>query len=363
MRNKKEVIITMWPIVTYTSFTSGDVRTGGDNPQLLLDVPWEVEWAITKNAGNENGLEPLINAQKAILGDENGLLLVTGKRNFIGRRDGTDNKSTTVAGTTTGPKISFRPEVDTYEVVELDNPYAVNFNLDYVPFNITAPADWAEYVGESYLDLSTGGPVWVIRNGLNDLPMDENTTFDPAQLGPRYKDNNVNGAVLASVKRWWNPNPEPWPPQDTPPGDLADDNPFLYGGEYNGPDVDPTRAKISFRTAGYRGNAKIYYAIVSANTGGYTSENATELSPDLLPYVNFKNYFNDLRGTGGPHREVVDIGVDLTTPPDDIFQVWLVLVTESGEVSNRIVITIDDSLIVVQPAWDEKEDSPSPTES
>jgi hypothetical protein len=81
------------------------------------------------------------------------------------------------------------------------NEGSVNFNLEYVPFNVTTPKAWEKRDKDSNftLDGKTGLPVWIIRNGLNEEAQDEKTAFDA-----RLEGSNGNGAAAFKVKhRYW----------------------------------------------------------------------------------------------------------------------------------------------------------------
>ncbi|MDR0386626.1 MAG: hypothetical protein LBH57_01185, partial [Treponema sp.] len=67
---------------------------------------------------------------------------------------------------------------------------AVNFEMKYVPFNLTAKGPW-ETVELRSAFTEGDMPVWIIRNGVNDLAQDEYTDFSGAWNGTA----NGNGAV------------------------------------------------------------------------------------------------------------------------------------------------------------------------
>jgi hypothetical protein len=74
----------------------------------------------------------------------------------------------------------------------------INFNLEYVPFNLTEPDKWKKWDDDSEFELGggeSGLPVWIIRNGINDEGQDDKTEFDNPGEG-----SNGNGAVFFEVK-------------------------------------------------------------------------------------------------------------------------------------------------------------------
>jgi hypothetical protein len=365
-----KVTITMWPIVTYADFTldpkgSDPVKfESGVKPELAPGVDWKLDWKITKKAGTENGLEPLIAAQNALSGISESTLRVAGKKNVV---DGVDAP---IEGTTTDFSFSLNPG-PANEVYHIDRPHWVNFNLEYVPFNLTSFKVWSSvstYIKTSFFDFSDGAPVWVIRNGLNDQAQDENTTFAPNGLG---KGKNGNGAVLASVKAFggWDGdnNGDGVPDHGEPDADGVSELPdwagdtdlLLFAGAYHGPEDD--KAFITFQTQGYTGSVKIFYAVVEKGTYKGT----------FVPYGEFTNSLTNLDNTGvfaagGPHGSLVsipDAAYPYTNGDERIWEVWLVF-SSGGNVSNRIAIEISEnnitqSGIVIAPEWgDEKTPSP-----
>ncbi|MDR2245479.1 MAG: hypothetical protein LBE17_02205 [Treponema sp.] len=355
----RKVTITMWPIVTYAEFTRDPQGNpvkfeSGVKPELAPGVAWKLDWAISKNGGMEkNGLEPLITAQQALPGVSESTLLVRGKKNVV------DGAAAQTGGTTTDYRFSLDPG-PANEVHHIGKPHWVNFNLEYVPFNLASPSVWLPYNNTSFFDLSTGAPVWVIRNGLNDRPQDENTTFVPDALGAG---KNGNGGVLASVKAvsGWDgdnnkdgcpDNPEPNPDVPKLPNWAENTDLLLYDGSYHGPKEN--KAFITFRTHGYAGSVEIFYAVVKKGTYG---------ANNFVPYGEFtRSLTNAVDGTGT--FKAGDLCASLVSIPDanypytgneQIWEVWLVF-SADGKVSNRIAIEISKTNIIpsgigIHPVW------------
>jgi hypothetical protein len=252
-------------------------------------------------------------------------------------------------------------------VYHIDRPHWVNFNLEYVPFNLTSPGVWSLYNDTSFFDLSASAPVWVIRNGLNDRAQDENTTFVPNELGAG---KNGNGAVLASVKAsgGWDGDsdgdgvpdtkePDPDGSELPDPDGWGEADLLLFAGAYHGPEYG--KAFITFKTHGYTEPVKIFYAVV---------EKGTYSGGTFVPYGEFTNSLTDaVKGTGvfaagGPHASLVsipDAAYPYTSGDEWIWEVWLVF-SSGGKVSNRIAIEISEaniteSGIVIEPKWGDEE--------
>jgi hypothetical protein len=367
-----QVTITMWPIVTYADFThtpppSSNVLQkfeSGTPPQLLPGVDWNVQWRITRNAGKDNGLGPLLEAQNAINAESPML-------NIVAKSTIADKAVTSLEETTTSNTISF--DGPSNEVRHIGEPHSVNFRLTYVPFNITDSSQWGKsksiVLGGSYL---TAPPKWFIMNGLNLEPRDANTTYNRDTLGEKGK--NGNGSVLATViaepgypsgggdddgKKEPGPNPpstidddKPGSPEDPDnpprkpdiPGGVSTDDLILYDGKFYGPQSNGSSfAAISFRTWGYSGEVKISYAVVRAAEGYGLDENNDKYidAGKALPYEKFTESFPTLRAVGGPYGEVVKISDAWAANwEDESLQIWLVF-TYNGKVSNRLMIAID----------------------
>jgi hypothetical protein len=353
IEGSKIVTITMWPLVIDTKFTAGsgtvESGTGTDGKilpvEILPNADWSVNWNIRRSTTAANGLEYLINAQQAA-GFASTDLLVRNKKFIL---DGVDKS--VVEKTTTNDLIV---SLGKYGITDIGASHSVNFNLEYIPFNMSQKETWLKYNEESIFDFAANGaPVWIIRNGLNDLPQDANTNFAPLSLGKiaaegiRY---NGNGAVVAQVKEnkgFTDENDDGIPdgaddkdkdgyPDD--PGTMDPNNFLIYDGKFLGPAGNKNPA-ISFKTAGYTGTATVYYGIVPA-TGQYNAANP-------LPYSKFTETFSTLLSVGG-HVETV-------TLPDaeDEYDIWLMFV-QGSKISNRIAVNTATVKVEIDWIWGEE---------
>ncbi|MDR2363924.1 MAG: hypothetical protein LBD65_05870, partial [Spirochaetaceae bacterium] len=175
--------IVMYPLVVNTVFTeqveSGSGQTvhplveeGKPKPAYLFPGNWTVNWAIQRTNPGTDGLERLIAAQ-AIMESTGydlepdhytGGELKIQKLRYI-TPDGPWEPEPGITSTT--KDISY--DISAYTQA-IGSGGAVNFNVEYVPFNLTAAADWqiaynAKPVNTACAD---GIPKWIIRNGVND---------------------------------------------------------------------------------------------------------------------------------------------------------------------------------------------------
>ncbi|MDR0376277.1 MAG: hypothetical protein LBH70_00620 [Spirochaetaceae bacterium] len=194
--------ILMQPLVVDACFTSERVplgwpdekktveaRTGKKSPLLLGDEwgAWKIEWTIQKGfvygagdtAPGGDGLETLLTARKAI--DSEATEPVFKSKRWT-------NNGVEAQGqiSVEGQRVSW-----TLENLVVNAEGAVNFKLEYVPFGGSANFDWSGYNEESELNLAEEGPVWIIRNGINDAAQDGSTDF--THVGVDGK--NGNGGV------------------------------------------------------------------------------------------------------------------------------------------------------------------------
>ncbi|MDR0386403.1 MAG: right-handed parallel beta-helix repeat-containing protein [Treponema sp.] len=263
--------IIMWPLVIDTVFTTADgnispksrtvepaVKNGKPETVNLLPSEWKVTWTA-KRGGTGNGFAELIKAQKIPNSSAGDVLLLKSKPLTI-VREGT-GKGTWNDANLDGNVISQSIAKYTSGFGRIGKKGSVNFKLEYVPFNLQAAKTnpWTLYNSESVFDLSGNKePVWIIRNGVNDLAQDKNTDF--TKLG-KDKTMNGNGAVsfVIAVEG-------PKDPQNPQGGDL-----IIKDGVFKGP-ANSTTPDIAFTTAGYTGTGEVFYAVV--NTGAAAPEYA-----------------------------------------------------------------------------------------
>jgi hypothetical protein len=339
------VTVTMWPLAVNTKFTAAGVpmvESGiGIPAELLPERNWSVNWDIRRNTAAANGLEYLIEAQK-VVNSESSELLIKDKKFFL---DG--EVVSPQQGTITANNLALN--LGTYSVTDIGVPHWMNFNLEYIPYNITDAAPWSQYNDKSKFDLAAGVPVWIIRNGLNDSRQDENTRFD-SSLGQIAGDTryNGNGAVVTMAKEekgFTDTDPEDGIPDGAEddngdgypdgPGTVDEHDFLIYNGRFLGPATSANPA-ISFKTAGYQGGATVYYGITEAN-GTYNAGNP-------LPYSKFTPFAASY-AVGGPHVETVAL-----PEAGKEYDIWLMFMKD-GKVSNRIAINTVSSYIDVDWIW------------
>ncbi|MDR0387626.1 MAG: hypothetical protein LBH57_06275 [Treponema sp.] len=262
-----KVTVTMWPIVVDTVFTTDDpdipsdkrtaapaVNAGKPGTVNLFPVNWDVTWTVRRGNGG-NGFEELVKAQNAIPEVNNSqILLKSGKTIVRGEELSEVVSDTAVEGNVIALDIGHY----TSGITRVGKGGSANFKLEYVPYNLRDPGKWAG-IDETVFDLGDCGPVWIIRNGVNDLAQNNQTDFE--NLG-KNKTTNGNGAVSFVIAA-----DNPVDPEDPQPGDLV-----IKDGIFEGP-VGADNPAIGFTTAGYNGTAGVYYAIVAAGTGapGYSA--------------------------------------------------------------------------------------------
>jgi hypothetical protein len=198
----------MWPIVVDTKFstTDRDVPAGSRNkePEVKDGKPetvelhagnWDVTWTIIR--GNaDNGLADLIQAQR-MFSEAGDTLLLRSKKTFLRGAGLSDSEKTYEAET--GNVITLG--LGKYGVGEArkGKTGSVTFNLEYVPFNIRGSEKgnpWRTFNKKSAFDLSGANePVWIIRNGINDLVQNSATNFKTLGDGT----SNGNGATAFKI--------------------------------------------------------------------------------------------------------------------------------------------------------------------
>jgi hypothetical protein len=262
-----KITITMWPLVVDTEFTTTDteiatgertaapVLTDGKPAEFkLFPVDWKVTWKVLKGTGGD-GFSNLVAAQK-VINPGAGDTLVLKSKNTIIRGAGLSDANT--APTITGSTITLN-SIETYTagITRLGTTGSVNFKLEYIPFNLTTSGAWKTYNSKSafVLDGDDKQPVWIIRNGLNDLVSNAQTNF----ITPLTSGNNGNGAVAFTIAA-----DAPVDPTDPQSGDLI----ITAQGITGIPSYMPI---IQFTTSGYTDDAQIRYAIVAVPQGETTT--------------------------------------------------------------------------------------------
>jgi hypothetical protein len=321
-----KVTVTMWPLVIDTAFSSGGlpagpvVTSGKPGKAVLHPADWDVTWTVTRGAGG-NGFADLIRAQKLTPGNAaSETLLVKSGKTLVREGSGPDAEETwdnpAVLSGVLGNVVTRSLGAYTAGFDKIGREGSVNFNLEYAPFNLTGAEAWS-MVEDTVFDLQEGGPVWIIRNGVNDDAQDGNTDFGvfhkigDAGMGAA----NGNGAVRYGIA-----------PKTPGEGSALE----VRDGVFLGPSASIT-PEISFTTAGYTGEGEVYYAVVAAG----------EEAPD------YSDYGLLVRAPQGPRSETVRVaeaGGDY-----DIY----VIVYKDGEVSGPEIINTKEGDEDVDWIWGE----------
>jgi formylglycine-generating enzyme required for sulfatase activity len=302
-----EIVITMWPIVVDTSFAAAntdvpeDSRTTGPKmlsgtplPSELLPVEWDAVWTI-KRGKAEGGLNDLIRAQKVMDPASGDLLRLKAKRTSA-RGDGFNVPVQINVPAETGNVITQNIGAYTSGPHLIGTSGSAYFNLEYVPFSLTGPKSagiWNKFDDGSKFDLSAEGPVWIIRNGINDEVQDTATNFTSLGDGTA----NGNGAVVFTVTEA-----------------RAADTLKIWNGKVLGAG-NSANPILMFATAGYQGKAALYYAAVKPGK-----------KPAYSSYIPLGSV-----GVGASHLKQIPIG---TAGNYDVY----LMLFKGGKVSEPLVI-------------------------
>jgi hypothetical protein len=177
-----------------SGFKQVEPRTGRE--ALLVPGRWSLNWTVRKGRVENgeplpgaagNGFEALLEARKAL----NPFAADPGFKGAQRSLNGAAAKSDDLS--VTGNLASL--DLD----LAMNTGGFVNFNLEYAPFGLSGSgAGWSEYQSDLF-DLNEGGPVWIIRNGLNDAVQDGNTDFSKVGDQASVGFYNGNGAVSYRV--------------------------------------------------------------------------------------------------------------------------------------------------------------------
>jgi hypothetical protein len=305
-----KITVTMWPIVVDMAFTSGnltkapEVTAGKPGKVILHPTAWNVTWTIKKGLTG-NGLTDLVKAQNIIA--DTGETLRLKSRQTLVREGGEAAWVAAESADLSGNVITQSIGAYTSGFRRVGKEGAVNFKLEYVPFNLTDGNLWTSYDEDSGFDLNGKPPVWVIRNGVNDETQTDATDFTAFHnIGNNGMGAaNGNGAVRYGIAA------------KTPgDGDGGGSTLVIGDGKFLGPANSDT-PDISFTTDGYDGTAEVWYAVVpKGDTPGYSD-------------------YSKLDDVGtGEHQETITLEPNPAGGDYDVY----VIVYKDGAVSEPIVI-------------------------
>jgi hypothetical protein len=327
----------MWPIEIDTVFTTADkdvfpvlrtvestVKSGKPEAVSLYPIDWGVTWTARQGI-NGNGFANLIRAQKLIDNNAGDALLLKSRKTIVRGSGLGETESTAVIN---GNIITLGIGTYTSGLARIGTDGSVNFKLEYIPFNLTGEGTnpWTALDTRSVFDLSGNKePVWILRNGVNDLGQDANTDFN--NLGkPGYGNVNGNGAVSFTIK----PGDPGTPEKPNPNGEYL----LIKNGVFVGP-PDSTTPDIKFTTVGYANEAEAYYAVVPQGN-------------NAPPYSAYKRLD---AVTVGDHQKTIT----LPGPGTDNYDVYVVIV-KGGAVSNPVIINTTEGGQDVDWIWGEEND-------
>jgi hypothetical protein len=304
------VSITMRPLAADTAFVfvpaagnSGykpvEARKEAKTSHLVTGG-WKLNWTMIETATAAGGIkatgfDPLLASRKAADPLSTGWWYAAKKQVLNGTASESGDLSVT------GNLVSLSMDFPDGEAMNpLDAPKYANFNLEYVPFGLTGNPAWSGYDAESAFNLSEGDPVWIIRNGTNDLAQDINTDYTSVGKGGKNGNGAVNYRVLAPAgdadgdgitneqEIRWGLDPAGKNAGDSD-GDYFSDKMETDNGfdpldkEDNPGKASPgslevtdgagtrtsgsTTAAITFKTGGYTGEANVYYKVKLKDEG------------------------------------------------------------------------------------------------
>ncbi|MDR3131174.1 MAG: hypothetical protein LBU18_06470 [Treponema sp.] len=322
-----KISISMWPVIVDTAFVSfntaiapssrrlePDVKNGKPKVLSLLPINWEIIWTI-KGGSNGNGLSELLKAQNAINSTAGNLQFRSAKTMLIDKAGAASWENITMRTNEVRKSIY----AYTSGLKNIGNTGAVNFKLEYAPFNLASQGAWS-MAGNSVFGLNQGNiPIWIIRNGVNDLAQDSSTDFaafnNAGNAGMRKA--NGNGAVQFVVTA------DAADPQNPKQGDL-----IVKDGAFKGPSNSST-PDITFITEGYSGDASVFYAVVPAGT----------YPPAYSDYL--------LLNTAAPGNQRETITVPSAGGDYDIY----VIIFKDGKISAPEIINTGEGEITIGWEW------------
>jgi hypothetical protein len=192
--------ISVWPLYVNTTFTTAGgstaeppVANGKPGVTSLAPAAWNVNWSVVRgSSGTSDGFGDLVEAQKVVNSQWTSLIAQSLKA--VVRADGYTETAPTP--TLSGFTITLPLNGNYTGLSSMGKGGSANFALSIAPFNLTT--GWARHNADSVFDLTSGPPVWIIRNGLNGLAQNDYTDFTNFGNMPIGAANG-NGAVRFAV--------------------------------------------------------------------------------------------------------------------------------------------------------------------
>jgi hypothetical protein len=285
----------MYPLAVDTLFTTGSTyiepRMTGGRPETLYLSPevWDVYWAVQRSAAGTNGFEKALVPAQMVTYPTFDNLLVKDNRFILNSAEAVSLG----AGETPNMIIYTIPPEETQN----GKSGSVNFNLEYMPFNLGDKSFWSGF-HSNYFNLTQGAPVWIIRNGVNDLAQDGNTNF--SDFGT-IAGANANGGIQYVIGM------DPDFPEAQALSLSVDDGQFVAN-------ADTTTPTIRFDThwSPATGKANVWYAVVKAGS---------QTAPETNEYIGLAkvSVVND-------HQETIEVDPSLVALGYDVY----VVITKDG---------------------------------
>jgi hypothetical protein len=209
---------------------AGTPIEGTSGITTLFPGTWGIIWTIPFGTYPRGGLEHLFQAQealgltvpKAVFKSINSYVNGQAQPNSVGF-DGAQTITQTI-GTFTF--------ADAYAGT-INN---ANFRLEYVPFGLDVASTWSGHISSYWTSLGYDTPRWMIRNGLNNTPQNEQTDFGLFDISgavgmqPTKNGGTVNGNGSIRYKAVVAPDEENLKIS----GSIVDDVIHFTGTEYTG---------------------------------------------------------------------------------------------------------------------------------
>jgi hypothetical protein len=339
------ITVMMYPLVIETVFetigTKEEPEVGQPTSLQLNGNPWIVTWKI-----DERGFQALRNAHSRT---DDQLPVVSGTYfKQIASQPDPDKKAISDTKLISNPLVF---DIGKYEKLDDIKTGTVYFNVEYVPGATTLNwGDWNNISCFTLLeDKTPKPPIWIIRNGLNDKAQDGKTDF--SQAGIDSAAYNGNGGIVFTVAKGFTDNNGNGFPDGTVDENGKEDVGFPYGlgaassedlilgnGSFNFKDFT-----VGFSTAGYSGDATVYYNILEQDSG-YDKNNP-------LPYSKFEKVLGERSAGNYTGIDINNLIAKLSPPPATFSTLWLMFM-KNDKVSNRIAIPINGTNDVSgHPEW------------
>jgi hypothetical protein len=198
IKMKRPRVDTKFVTVGGSGDTKEPVKVGNQIATGLTPRNWQVKWTLQWTENNKDALQSLLDAEKIITSVST--VSVAGKRGYYYSNTAGNTTPDSIDNVTFDGLDTITMNIgDHTQVADIGKPHAVNFRLDYTPFNLINSSNWTGLLNSNLW--GSAAPIWYIRNGVNNEVQNADTDFGSYAINDFTNTKNGNGAVVFVVQQ------------------------------------------------------------------------------------------------------------------------------------------------------------------